>query len=35
MSHKSVDYKLAAIKDYLKYKNFSEILEDLIVHVHH
>lgn len=24
MSHKSVDYKLAAIKDYLKYKNFSE-----------
>ena len=24
MSHKSVDYKLAAIKDYLKYKNYSE-----------
>ena len=24
MSHKSVDYKLATIKDYLKYKNYSE-----------
>ena len=24
MSHKSVDYKLAAIGDYLKYRNYSE-----------